>query len=119
MLPTLAELTGVTEGVPDDLDGLSFLPSMLGREEEQEPHEDLYWAFYERGGAQALRMGRWKAVQQPIHEPVRLYDLAADLAEERDVAGAHPEIVAEMSARMKTAYTPSELWKFPERKKKR
>jgi hypothetical protein len=74
----------------------------------------LYWTFYERGGGQAARTGRWKAVQQPIHSSVRLYDLSKDIGEQRDLAAQQPEVVEKITATMKAAYTPHENWKFPD-----
>ncbi len=59
-----------------------------------------------------MRRCEWKAVQQPLVEPVRLYDLAKDVGEQNDVAASHPEIVADLQRRMEEAYTPSARWKF-------
>jgi arylsulfatase A-like enzyme len=112
VLPTLAELAGVKDKAPAGIDGLSFAPTLLGAKAQQ-PHDHLYWAFYERGGARALRQGDWKAVQQPYHTPVRLYNLKTDLGEEHDVAAEHAELVAKMTAVMDAEYAPSDRWKFP------
>jgi len=69
-LPTACELAGVAP--PDDTDGLSMAPTLLGKSAEQKPHQYLYWEFYERGGKRAARMGKWKAIQlrlQAISRP--------------------------------------------------
>ena len=116
VMPTLAELAGTGKHVPKDIDGISFLPSLLGQGTQQQ-HEFLYWAFYERGGSRALRSGDWKAVQQPIHTPVRLYNLKEDLGEQKDVAADNVELVKKFTAAMDGAYAPSTRWKFPEKKK--
>ena len=42
--------------------------------------------------------------------PLELYDLDADRNEERDVAAAHPDVVAKIEAYLKTARTASERW---------
>jgi arylsulfatase A-like enzyme len=115
ILPTLAELAGDDQALPPGIDGLSIVPTLLGKAEEQKQHEYLYWAFYERGGAQAARRANWKAVQQPYHSPVRLYDLSQDIGEEHDLAADHPQVVAQLTAAMQAAYEPSANWKFPER----
>jgi uncharacterized sulfatase len=114
VLPTLAEIAAGQRELPKDLDGLSIAPALLGRAGEQQQHEYLYWAFYERGGAQAARKGKWKAVQQPYHSPVRLYDLSRDLGEERDLAAQEPAVIAELTAAMQAAYVPNENWRFPD-----
>ncbi len=113
VMPTLAEVAGAGDALPKDLDGLSFVPTLVGQPERQEQHDHLYWAFYERGGGQAVRMGKWKAVQQPLATPIRLYDLSADIGEEHDLAAGHGDIVARAAAAMKAAYQPNEEWKFP------
>lgn len=113
LMPTLAELMGATADVPKDIDGISFLPTLLGQPEKQKAHDYLYWAFYERGGAQAARTGKWKAIQQPLASPVRLYDLSSDIGEEHDLAATQPQVVAKLKAAMNAAYVPSDQWKFP------
>ena len=113
LMPTVAELAGATEKMPTDIDGISLVPTLLGKPEAQKQHDYLYWAFYERGGGQAVRMGNWKAVQQPLTSSVRLYDVSEDIGEERDISAEHPDIVARAAAAMKAAYRPSEEWKFP------
>ncbi len=118
VMPTLAELAGLgaQKEVPDDIDGLSIVPTLLGHNDRQAKHDYLYWAFYEGGGARAIRMGNWKAVQQPIRTPIRLYDLESDLGEATDVALQHSDLVEKAQRLMDQAYTPSAIWKFPERK---
>jgi arylsulfatase A-like enzyme len=113
MMPTMAELAGASSAVPSDIDGISIVPTLLGQPANQKQHEYLYWTFYERGGGQATRVGDWKAIEQPIGSPMRLYDLAKDIGEEHDVAAQQPEVVAKLKGVMKKAYTPHENWKFP------
>lgn len=113
VLPTLAELAGASHAVPSDTDGISFVPTLRGRPEQQRQHDYLYWVFYERGGGQAARKGPWKAVQQPIHSPLRLYRLDRDLGEEHDLAAAEPEMARQMAELMRSALRPHANWSFP------
>jgi arylsulfatase A-like enzyme len=113
VLPTLAALAGASDKVPRGLDGLSFVPTLLGQQEKQKQHESLYWVFFERGAGRALRMGKWKAVQQPLTTPVRLYDLEKDIGETKDLTSEEPDVVAKMKKRLDGSFTPSERWKFP------
>lgn len=50
----------------------------------------------------AVRTPAWKLVRQPALDGVhlRLFDVAADPAERADVAAAHPDVVAELGARL-------------------
>jgi arylsulfatase A-like enzyme len=111
VLPTLADVAGVADQVPEGLDGFSFKPTLLDAG-TQSQHESLYWAFYERNGGQAVRMGDWKAVQQPLSNPIRLYDLKNDLGEQQDLASKNPEIVARIENHMKQSFKPSARWRF-------
>jgi arylsulfatase A-like enzyme len=115
VLPTLAEIASGNEHVPAGLDGISFAPTLRGSPVEQPAHESLYWAFYERGGGQAVRFGRWKAIEQPIGTPLRLYDLDKDAGESSDIAAARPDELARARTLFREAHTPSERWKFPAR----
>jgi len=64
LLPTLAELTGAQP--PSAIDGISFAPTLLGRDDAQKQHPWLYWEFPGYGGQQAVRLGHWKAVRRGI-----------------------------------------------------
>ncbi len=111
---TAAELVG--QPVPPGLDSISFLPTLLGKPGEQTQHPYLYWEFYERGSAQAVRKDNWKAIRQPmLTGKTELYNLASDLGEERDVAADFPEVVAELERLMDQAHQPSERWTVPRR----
>ncbi len=119
IMPTLAELTGSTAEVPKDIDGISILPTLESQPEKQKQHDYLYWAFYEGNRAgQAVRMGNYKAIQQPLSSQVRLYDLSRDLGEEKDLAAEMPDLVTKAKEAMAKANRPSEKWKFPASKAK-
>jgi arylsulfatase A-like enzyme len=106
-LPTLAELAGAPR--PADTDGISLLPTLLGRPEQQRKHEFLYWEFHEGGSIQAVRRGRWKAVR-PFGKRLELYDLQTDRGETRNVADNHPDVVAQIEKYLTTARTESKFW---------
>ncbi|MFH1922473.1 MAG: arylsulfatase, partial [Planctomycetota bacterium] len=116
VLETCADASGAK---PPPGDGISFLPTLLGRNEKQPKHDHLYWEFYERGSAQAVRLGDWKAVRMPmIHGEIELYNLKSDPAETANVAGDHPDLVAEIEAIMEREHQPSPLWRPPPAKQK-
>ena len=113
VLPTLAAVAGAEQNIPGGIDGISFLPTLLGNSGQQQQHDYLFWAFYEGKGGRAIRQGPWKAVQQPYRGPIRLYNLASDLGESHDLAAAEPERVEALRALMDRAYEPSVFWHFP------
>jgi arylsulfatase A-like enzyme len=106
-LPTAAALGEA--GTPPKIDGLSMLPSLLGQISTNR-HESLYWEFHERGFQQAMRAGDWKAVRPQPDEPLELYDLKTDVGEKKDVAGEHPEVVAQIEQLMTNARTDAPEW---------
>ena len=112
ILPTVADLAGVPESErPKQLDGLSFLPTLLGNTTAQKQHPHLYWEFYEQNGKIAVRFGKWKgirlnAIQKP-DGPIEVYDLESDLGETMNIADKHPEIVAKFKEIFREAHTPS------------
>jgi arylsulfatase A len=111
VLPTLAELAGQTP--PPGLDGLSMVGALTG-ERPAPTHDYLYWEFYERGSAQAVRMGDWKGVRKPmLSGPIELYDIAADPGETTDLAARHPEVVARIRDAMAAAHRPDPMWQPP------
>ena len=112
ILPTFAEIAGAE--VPQGIDGISFLPSLLGK--EQKKHEFLYWEFHEQGGKMAVRMGNWKAVKLNINSTpqgeVELYDLSKDISESNNVASENPEIVKKLGEIMIKEHVGSEDFPF-------
>ncbi len=114
-LPTCCDLVGVA--LPEGIDGLSYLPTLLGNPRQQREHRFLYWEFHEQGKKQAVRTGDWKGIRLNVAKnpegPIELYNLHADLGETTDLAEDYPDIVAEMAGIMRTARTPSEHWPWP------
>lgn len=111
VMPTLAELTGVT--LPEAGDGISFLPTLLS-EGEQKQHDYLYWEFHELNGREALLSGNWKLIRQPVvgETILELYDLSSDIHEDNNLAQQNPEKVKELEVLMDGARTESPLFNF-------
>ncbi|MEM1061397.1 MAG: arylsulfatase, partial [Planctomycetota bacterium] len=107
-LPTIADAAGVTANT--ECDGISLWPALRG-EPVRETERPFYFEFPERGGRRAVRQGKWKAVQYDALRsppgPVELYDLASDPSETSDVAASHPDVVARLTAVMRSSHTPS------------
>ncbi|MCB1234853.1 MAG: arylsulfatase [Verrucomicrobiae bacterium] len=115
-MPTLCELAGASPA--EDTDGISMVPTLLGKLSDQKRHDYLYWEFYEQGGKRAVRFGNWKAVQLGLAKDglekakIELYDLGADRGEENDIAATHPDEVAKARAFFAEAHVPSAMWEF-------
>ena len=114
VFPTFCQLAGAE--IPPKLDGISFVPTLLGR--KQKLHEYLYWEFFEGGGKRAVRLGKWKAVQNDLNKkgkdaPIELYDLANDPAEKKNLAANQAELITRVRAIFEEAHEPSPIWRFP------
>jgi len=113
VMPTVADIAGVKK--PGSIDGISFLPTLLGKSGQKE-HDYMYWEFHERGGRQALRKGDWKLVRYNVLNPekatIELYDLSNDIGEKHNVAEEHPEKVKELMDLMKSARVESDVFPF-------
>ncbi len=119
-IPTLLELIGAKAATPANLDGISFVPTLMGQHQPERPY--LYREFPGYGGQVSLRMGDWKGVVQELisqgQRPARpwrieLYNLKDDISETTNVASKHPDIVAKMNQVMREQHIPSAEFPFP------
>jgi arylsulfatase len=108
VLPTVLDVVGVEP--PGEVDGVSFVPTLLGTGEQGE-HETMYW---ELGRQQAVRAGDWKLYRRANAEGeivrVELYNLRDDIGEQRDLAGEQPEVVARLIAIAEQSRVRSEVF---------
>src|SRR5688500_13096727 len=107
-LPTTAELLGVAP--PSHLDGISYLPTLLGKG-EQKQHDALYWEFQEQDGKQGVRFGNYKAVRLEVstqeNPPLEVYDLSKDPVEADNIAGQHPDVIKRAEELLEKNHEPS------------
>lgn len=114
----LATLVDVVKAPPVPSDGISFLPTLLGRTKTQKKHEYLYWEYPEKNGQLAIRIGKWKGVKVDMKKNPQarweLYDLEKDESETTDLAAQHPELVARFDQIVNKEHRPSHVpgWEF-------
>lgn len=128
LFPTLAEIAGAAR--PVDGDGVSIAAAWRGRPGSSRP--DLYWAYGGYGVADrsprpsqprdrsppfAIRSGDWKLLARGDGLNAQLYDIARDPSEARDLASAHPDIVALLSRKLVAwrRTLPQRDWRSPGR----
>jgi arylsulfatase A-like enzyme len=93
ILPTAVSAAGGTVKPEWNLDGVNLLPFLQGQV-AGDPHELFCWRMQK---ANAIRKGDWKALYLESDRP-QLFNLAEDAAEQNNLAGKHPEKVAELVA---------------------
>ena len=91
LLPTICELAGVAS-LPG-IDGISFVPTLLGNTNAQTRQGHLFWTDGDTG--RAVRSNDWKAIRFGGN-PIELYNVAMDLGEATNLAAANPALVAQM-----------------------
>ena len=92
LLPTLAKLAGGEAPSDRVIDGGDIRPLMAGKLGAKSPHEAYY--YYKGTRLEAVRYGNWKLIRKKQPE---LYDLEADISEEKNLASEHPDVVKRLS----------------------
>ena len=114
VLPTFARLAGGQVPADRIIDGRDIWPLLSGEKKAKSPHEAFryYWDY----GLEAIRSGPWKLhfphayrslAGQPgkdgepgpykqVRTDLALYNLDSDVGETKNVAAAHPDIVARL-----------------------
>ncbi|MDP6544924.1 MAG: arylsulfatase [Phycisphaerae bacterium] len=97
MLPTFCDMAGVK--TPKGLDGISILPTILGKNDRQKQHEYLFWVYT---GTRTVRKGKWKAIGWPPR--FKLYNLEEDIGETTDLYAKYPEVAKDIKRIMIEAF---------------
>ncbi|MGB6219945.1 sulfatase family protein [Haloferula sp.] len=97
LLPSLASLSG--EALPDEnlIDGMD-LSHLLTAEDGPSRTEFLYYG--PQGDLEGIRKGDWK-LRKTTRDGLMLFNLAEDIRERKNLAKTHPEMIADLTARMK------------------
>ncbi len=111
-LPTVAEIVGIQP--PGDIDGISFLPVLLGVPEKQKKHDFLYWEYNQE---QAVRMHEWYGYKNR-QGVLEVYNLQKDPQQNKDISSQYPIITKRINKIMKAEHTPSDVWPSPGETKK-
>jgi arylsulfatase A-like enzyme len=104
---------------PENIDGISYLPTLLGKTDTQKQHDYLYW---ERSQSQAIRKGDMKANfvydKATQKQNIEIYNLAQDPFEKNNLAETMPELKAEFIKIAQTARVESEIFPLVKKAKK-
>ena len=110
-LATAADLAEIPE---PQTDGISFLPLLSGKTDNQQKHDYLYW---ENGThtphAQSARIDNFWAFRPEPGAAIRLFDLDKDLQCLDDISGDQPEIIKRVMEIFSFAHSDSEWYRNP------
>ncbi len=101
--PTFLELAGASLRTNHTLAGQSLLPVLTQKEEWRE--RALYWhypVYHHDVPKAAIRMGKYKLIENYQDKTIELYDLEADIGETINIATQHPEITNSLLTALKT-----------------
>jgi arylsulfatase A-like enzyme len=114
LLPTICEAAGIRIPGTKQLDGLSLMPHMNGGPAPSEKERGtVFWQMMlykqlqrhypkpEPFATEVVKCGKWKLLALD-GKPVELYDVIADPNELNDVIDQHSELVASLTAELKT-----------------
>jgi len=98
VLPTLVDLAGGKPEAPSGpgLAGRSMAPAFA-----KDGSVSRDFLYFDHNHNRAIRVGDWKLIATGDDGPWELYDLASDRAEQKNLAGAHPERVSALAAQWK------------------
>ena len=112
LLPTAVALAGGTLPPQPIIDGRDISPLLLGQTKDSPRGVHYYFAGY---NLQAVRQGPWKLAIASQNETMgrpaqpdatsntpRLYNLDQEIGEQTNLANAHPEVVAKLTALAET-----------------
>lgn len=105
LLPTFLDLAGVDLPVDYQPDGVSIVSALKG--ESFTRNKPIFWEWAPaRDDAalwphQGVRVGAWKLLYNQKLGKTELYNIETDWAETNNVAAQHPELVAELTRKIK------------------
>ena len=111
VMPTICDAAGIDS--PNEIDGISFISTLLGKTENQKQHELLYWELKQQ---QAIRMGEWKLYRRANKNGQiknHLFNLANDEAEKNNLAKSNPDQLQKMIRIAQQNRTTSKLFPSP------
>ena len=109
LLPTFASLAGAAIPADRVIDGHDIRPILLGQPDAVSRYDEGGFFYYMMGQLQAVRSGPWKLYlplkakhvnlqKKSENYPAQLFDVRNDPAQTKELAAAHPDVVARLTA---------------------
>jgi arylsulfatase A len=117
LMPTVAELAGLSKEKAPATDGLSLVSFFKGGPAPE--RESFYWELHEGPSLQAVRFGNYKAIRQGPGKPIELYNLADDVSEKNDIGKEYPVLVERAESLMASSHKDDPVWPMVNNAKER
>ena len=90
----------VQADIPQNIDGISYLPTLTGKGTQKE-HDCIYYEFFEFGGKQSIMTpDGWKLVRLEVSDSSKtyeeLYNIYTDPAETTNVIKQYPDVARKL-----------------------
>lgn len=104
LFPTLLDIAGLDLMPEQHSDGVSLTPLLHG--DQDFDRGPVYWHFPHYGNqggtpTAAVREGKWKLIEWYEDDHLELYNMHDDIGETRDLTDQHPDVVADLHAKLK------------------
>lgn len=108
LVPSLLQVTGTPRPDGADFDGEALASTLLGHSDasraapvffRRPPDRDRFYGVEDLPDL-AVRAGRYKLMCEYDGSDAQLFDLEADVGEQRDVSSKHPEVVASLRSQL-------------------
>ena len=107
LLPTIADLAGVADSLPENVEGGSLVPVLTnaGKGVVKRPREEFVFHFphYDKdllGPVSSILLGDFKLIRAYEGNRRLLFDLSSDIGERHDLSASMPEKVSELDERL-------------------
>ena len=104
---TVAEL--INKQAPENTDGISILPTLLGEPNKQKTHDFLYWEYKQE---QAVRLEDWYGYKNKEGK-LEVYNLKENPEQDNDLSAQYADIAKKIDEIMKSEHSPSDVWPSP------
>jgi len=114
-LPTVCDIIGVK--ALKDIDGLSYLPTLIENGNGQKQHKYIYFEFFEQGGKQSLlRVDGWKLIRLQVSNQKKmyeeLYNIYDDPSETANVINQYPKLAEQLRKELDKKRTENSNFSF-------
>lgn len=107
LLPTLATILGLENSLASPIDGVD-IHKLLKDPTSQLARRSLFFHYPHyyptTSPVSAVRHGRWKLINYYEGNRLELYDLEADIGEQRNLASQYPGLVRQLKKKLRTWY---------------